>query len=58
MKEGTPQDVRNAVQQALANVDDRSRIVMSCGGGIPQEVSSENIAAFHSEVGLQNTEVP
>jgi len=52
MKEGTPQDVRTAVQQAVANVDDRSRIVMSCGGGMPQEVTTENIEAFCSEVGL------
>ena len=58
MKAGTPQDVRNAVQQALANVNDRSRIIMSCGGGMSQEVSSENIAAFHNEVKLQNTKVP
>ena len=52
LKEGTPQDVRNAVQHAVANVEDRSRIIMSCGGGMPQEVSSENIEAFCSEVEL------
>ncbi len=52
LKEGTPQDVRNAVQHATKGLEDHSRIIMSCGGGMPQEVSSENIAAFCSEVGL------
>jgi uroporphyrinogen decarboxylase len=43
---GTPEDVRNSVKAALGSVEDKSRIVMSCGGGIPQEVSTENIEAF------------
>lgn len=47
---GTPEDVRNSVKAALDSVGDKSRIVMSCGGGIPQEVSTGNIEAFFSAV--------
>jgi len=54
MKAGTPQDVREAVRLAVDGVDDRSRIIMSCGGGMPQEVSSENIFAFCDEVASLN----
>ena len=50
LKEGTLQDVRNAVQGSITGVEDRCRIIMSCGGGMPQDVSSEKIAAFCSEV--------
>jgi uroporphyrinogen decarboxylase len=47
---GTPEDVRNSVKAALNSVEDKSHIVMSCGGGIPQDVSTENIQAFLSAV--------
>ncbi len=47
---GTPEDVRNSVKAALDSVEDKSRIVMSCGGGIPQDVSTENMEAFLSAV--------
>jgi uroporphyrinogen decarboxylase len=47
---GTPDDVRNSVKAALDSVEDKSHIVMSCGGGIPQDVSTENIEAFLSTV--------
>ena len=43
---GTPDDVRNAVQAMLEPLNDRSRIIASCGGGMPQDVSTENIKAF------------
>jgi uroporphyrinogen decarboxylase len=48
---GTPEDVRNSVKAALDSVEDKQRIIMSCGGGIPQDVSTENIKAFLSAVG-------
>jgi uroporphyrinogen decarboxylase len=47
---GTPEDVRNSVKAALDSVEDKSRIIMSCGGGMPQDVSTENIEAFLSAV--------
>jgi uroporphyrinogen-III decarboxylase len=43
---GTPDDVRRCVGAMLAPLDDRRRIVVSCGGGIPPGVSSENLDAL------------
>ncbi|MBN2130884.1 MAG: uroporphyrinogen decarboxylase family protein [Sedimentisphaerales bacterium] len=43
---GNAEDVDRSVREALAGIDDRSRLVLSCGGGMPQTVSSENIRAF------------
>jgi uroporphyrinogen-III decarboxylase len=34
----------------MGDVTDCSRIIWSCGGGIPQNVSSENLNAFISAV--------
>lgn len=43
---GTATAVRNAVKSMLGSVEDRSRLVCSCGGGMPPHVSTENIEAF------------
>lgn len=43
---GRPDDVRRCVREAMAPVHDKRRILMSCGGGMPDGVSSENIQAF------------
>ena len=43
---GTPDDVRAAVRAALDSVADRSRILLSCGGGMPPGVPTANIQAF------------
>lgn len=43
---GTPEDVRQSVHAALAGVQDKRRILLSCGGGMPDGVSNENIRAF------------
>jgi len=45
---GTPEDVRNSVKTALGLLSSRQRIILSCGGGIPPGVSTENIEAFLS----------
>ncbi|MHC4434269.1 MAG: uroporphyrinogen decarboxylase family protein, partial [Planctomycetota bacterium] len=50
---GTPDDVRNSVTAALESVEDRSRIILSCGGGMPPDVPTENIEAFLSAAGSQ-----
>jgi uroporphyrinogen decarboxylase len=42
---GTPDDVRNSVRQMLAEVEEKTRIIVSCGGGVPPGVSTENIQA-------------
>jgi len=48
---GTPEDVRNSVKAALESVSDKSRIILSCGGGMPPDVSTENIEALLSATG-------
>lgn len=48
---GSPDDVRNSVKAALDSVEDKSRIILSCGGGMPPDVPTENIEAFLSAAG-------
>ncbi len=43
---GTPDDVGEAVRGLVASLDDRRGIILSCGGGMPPGVSTENIRAF------------
>jgi len=43
---GTPHQVRRSASEALSSVEDRRRIVLSCGGGTPPEVPTENIEAL------------
>jgi uroporphyrinogen decarboxylase len=46
LAQGTPKDIAKAVQAAIEPLSDRSRIILSCGGGMPPAVPTENIAAF------------
>ena len=48
---GSPEDVRNSVKAAFDSVEDKSLIVLSCGGGMPPDVPTENIEAFLSAAG-------
>ena len=43
---GTGEDVQNAALQLLEGLHDKSRVLFSCGGGMPPNVSTENIRAF------------
>ncbi len=43
---GTPAQVTKAATEMLNSLKDRSRIILSCGGGMPPGVTSENIRAF------------
>jgi uroporphyrinogen-III decarboxylase len=43
---GSPNDIRLAVKDLLANVPDKTRLMLSCGGGMPPGVSNENLIAF------------
>jgi len=57
LAQGAPDDVRRSVRELLDSVDDKGRIVLSCGGGMPPGVSTENIEAFldvagHGDVAL------
>lgn len=47
---GTPDEVYKATLGMMRDVTDFRRIIWSCGGGIPQNVSSENLQAFISAV--------
>jgi len=47
---GSVEDVKQSVKNALESVEDHSRIIWSCGGGMPPDVSTDNIKAFISAV--------
>jgi len=47
---GTPAEVYKATGEMISSVTDRQKIIWSCGGGIPQNVSTENLKAFISAV--------
>jgi len=46
LAQGTPEDVAASVEAALESLNDRRRIILSCGGGMPPDVPTENIRAF------------
>ena len=50
LADGTPQQVSDAVKSLLNSLTDRTRVVLSCGGGMPPGVSTENINAFQNAV--------
>jgi len=50
LAEGTPGEVKSSVKAALDSVADKSRIIISCGGGMPPGVPTENIKAILSAV--------
>lgn len=43
---GNTADVDSAVKQLLSEVNDKSRLLLSCAGGMPPQVSTKNIEAF------------
>ena len=43
---GTPDKVREETERMIRDVKNRNRIIWSCGGGMPPEVTTENIRAF------------
>ncbi len=43
---GTPAEVEQKTRELIDSLEDRSRIIMSCGGGMPPNVSTENVKAF------------
>jgi uroporphyrinogen-III decarboxylase len=47
---GTPDEVYLATQKMMSEAPDHNRIIWSCGGGIPQNVPTENLLAFISAV--------
>jgi uroporphyrinogen decarboxylase len=43
---GSPADVARVTTELINSLNDRTRVVLSCGGGMPPGVKSENISAF------------
>jgi uroporphyrinogen-III decarboxylase len=54
LAQGTPEDVTQRVETLMAEIQDPSRIIMSCGGGMPPNVSTENIVAFMTALGYDS----
>lgn len=50
LAQGSPDDVRAAVRQMLDEMSDTRRVILSCGGGMPPGVTTENIEALMAEV--------
>lgn len=46
MAAGTPEDVIRETRKMVSEVEDKSRVIWSVGGGMPQNVPTENIRAF------------
>ncbi|MCX6892965.1 MAG: uroporphyrinogen decarboxylase [Verrucomicrobia bacterium] len=46
LAKGSPADVRAAVKKLLAETPDKSRLMLSCAGGMPPGVSTESVRAF------------
>jgi uroporphyrinogen-III decarboxylase len=46
LAEGNPDDVKKVVSKLIESLKDKSRIILSSGGGMPPNVSSENINSF------------
>jgi uroporphyrinogen-III decarboxylase len=47
---GTPGDVRDSVRNLIGGLKDRSRVILSCGGGMPPGVATANLNAFMEAV--------
>jgi uroporphyrinogen-III decarboxylase len=46
LAEGNTDDVKKSVNKLIDSLEDKSRTILSCGGGMPPGVSSENINSF------------
>jgi uroporphyrinogen-III decarboxylase len=49
LAQGTPEDVRSSVRNLLDQTPDRSRLILSCAGGMPPGVTTENLQAMLHE---------
>jgi len=46
LAQGTPDDVKRSVGEALGSLPDKRRLILSCGGGTPPGVPTANIEAL------------
>jgi len=47
---GTPEQVREETKKMVLDFGDENRVIWSCGGGMPPDVSTENIVAFKETI--------
>lgn len=47
---GNTEDVKKEVCRMFDSIDDKNRIIWSCGGGMPPDVSMENIQTFKNTI--------
>jgi uroporphyrinogen decarboxylase len=47
---GTVEEVVENVKDLIDSLEDKSRVILSCGGGMPPGVPTDNIEAFYSAV--------
>lgn len=50
LTEGAPADVKRSVRETLNALEDRSRLIISCGGGMPLHAPTEKIKVLISTV--------
>ena len=55
LAQGTPKQVREETKKMVRDFGDKNRVIWSCGGGMPQDVTTENINTFIETI---NEEVP
>lgn len=55
LAQGTPEQVREETHKMVHDFGDKNRVVWSCGGGMPQDVTTGNINAFKETI---DEEVP
>ena len=46
LAKGKPEDIQKSLTDLIASLQDKSKVILSCGGGMPPGVSSSNISAF------------
>jgi uroporphyrinogen-III decarboxylase len=47
---GTPEQVHEETKKMVAEFGDKNRVIWSCGGGMPQDVTTENIEVFKETI--------
>ena len=47
---GSPEDVHESVVKMMESAEEATRVIWSCGGGMPPDVPTENIRAFISSI--------
>ncbi len=47
---GTPEQVREETRKMIIEFGDKNRVIWSCGGGMPPDVTTENILAFKETI--------